>query len=431
MTLKRKIATILSLVIMYGLFSVFQPIAHAQTVTTSCSEAGFTITSGDGDGVTSLTNHIVKVKVKNPTLVKSYGEVRMEMFYQMPPGSNYTNSSFIDLSNAALNEEFTFIAPNSLGDEDATRFPNRYIHLYQKAWGGWNNSVICFVGTVPAQVQPDQPENPDPVPPQNPPTVQIPSQPPSTLNPEVCGWVVEDSNNTFLPYCKVGVNEYQRGNYTTCGEELGSTSCCGGLSCPPRENNQEPTIHICGEQWNPALEPNVTCNCPGSPSNIANATTNMACCGWVSGTACLASAPPSGGGGSGGNDGGGGGGGGFTGDDAEDQTIPPSIFDSGPTSETFRNLNPLNRGDAAIAARLSSPGGIIGRVLLFAFPLAGLILFAMIVWGGFEMLTGAASSKGMDAGKQRVTNAIIGFIILFSSYWIIQIVQTVFGIAIL
>ncbi len=73
----------------------------------------------------------------------------------------------------------------------------------------------------------------------------------------------------------------------------------------------------------------------------------------------------------------------------------------------------------------------INRALEFIFPLAGLILFVMIVWGGFEMLTSAASKKGMDAGKQRVTAALIGFLVLFASYWIIQIVQEITGVVIL
>lgn len=101
------------------------------------------------------------------------------------------------------------------------------------------------------------------------------------------------------------------------------------------------------------------------------------------------------------------------------------------TSETFRNLNPLYIGDSEYKTQLSTPRGIISRALTFAFPLAGIILFVMIVWGGFEIVSGAATKKSLDAGKQRVTAAIVGFILLFSSYWLAQIVEVVFGIRIL
>ncbi len=81
--------------------------------------------------------------------------------------------------------------------------------------------------------------------------------------------------------------------------------------------------------------------------------------------------------------------------------------------------------------QLSTPGGIINELLIYLFPLAILILFAMLVWGGFEMLTGAANEKNLTAGKNRVTSAIAGFILLFASYWIVEIVQNIFNIQIL
>lgn len=107
--------------------------------------------------------------------------------------------------------------------------------------------------------------------------------------------------------------------------------------------------------------------------------------------------------------------------------VQASIFE-GPTESEFQTLNPLNSG--SLAGELDTPGEIVSRVLLFAFPLAGLILFFMLVWGGFEMIKDA-TSKGMEAGRQRVTAAIVGFLLLFTSYWIIQIVEYVFGVVIL
>ena len=120
-------------------------------------------------------------------------------------------------------------------------------------------------------------------------------------------------------------------------------------------------------------------------------------------------------------------------------TVPtPTIFPA-PKTQDFNNLNPLYIGGAeniaSVAASdqastLSTPGGIVSRVLDFLFPLAGLILFVMLVWGGFEIMMGSVSKK-IDAGKQRVTAAIVGFLLLFASYWIWQILQVVFGIKVL
>ena len=111
----------------------------------------------------------------------------------------------------------------------------------------------------------------------------------------------------------------------------------------------------------------------------------------------------------------------------------------GPDNETFNALNPLKIGGAndiadkaesEYAGELSTPGGIVSRVIKFLFPLAGLVLFVMLVWGGFEIMMGSISKK-VDAGKQRVTAAIVGFLILFATYWIWQIIQVVFGVKVL
>lgn len=93
-------------------------------------------------------------------------------------------------------------------------------------------------------------------------------------------------------------------------------------------------------------------------------------------------------------------------------------------------INPLKIGNSPIAEDLSTPGGILSQVLTFAFPIAGLILFIMIVWGGFEILSQSATKKSTEAGRQRITSAIIGFGLLFASFWIIQIIEQVFGITI-
>ncbi len=81
--------------------------------------------------------------------------------------------------------------------------------------------------------------------------------------------------------------------------------------------------------------------------------------------------------------------------------------------------------------RFANPARAINTALVYLFPLAGMILFIMIVWGGFEMMRGAADTKAQEAGKNRITAALIGFGLLFISYWIAQIVQFIFGVNIL
>lgn len=118
---------------------------------------------------------------------------------------------------------------------------------------------------------------------------------------------------------------------------------------------------------------------------------------------------------------------------AQNPQLPPL------STDTLKQLNPLiQESDNALANNplinsdgSLNPAGVINRALAFLFPIAGLILFVMLVWGGFEMLTGAASKKSLDSGKQRITAALIGFLLLFASYWIVQLVEAITGVVIL
>ena len=94
-------------------------------------------------------------------------------------------------------------------------------------------------------------------------------------------------------------------------------------------------------------------------------------------------------------------------------------------------FNPLLIEGSAVAGELSTPGTFISRLLTFIFPLAGMAMFVLLIVAGFEIMGAAATKKSIDAGKQRATAAIVGFILLFSSYWIIQILELVFNLKIL
>lgn len=96
--------------------------------------------------------------------------------------------------------------------------------------------------------------------------------------------------------------------------------------------------------------------------------------------------------------------------------IPPTGLRAKISNEAIR-LNP----------NVSSIGGIVSTFLNYAFVIAGLILFIMIIWGGFEMLSGAGDPKAQEAAKKRISAAALGFILLFTSYWIMQILGIATG----
>jgi positive regulator of sigma E activity len=73
-------------------------------------------------------------------------------------------------------------------------------------------------------------------------------------------------------------------------------------------------------------------------------------------------------------------------------------------------------------------GPVISELLKYVYPLAGLILFAMLIAGGFGLLTAAGNAEAIKKAQGRITSAFIGFVILFLAFWLVQILQAVFGL---
>ena len=73
-------------------------------------------------------------------------------------------------------------------------------------------------------------------------------------------------------------------------------------------------------------------------------------------------------------------------------------------------------------------GGIVSKLLPILLSLAGIILFGMLVGGGFTMLAGAADKESQEKGKKMITSSLTGFAIIFLAFWIAQILQVIFKI---
>ena len=73
-------------------------------------------------------------------------------------------------------------------------------------------------------------------------------------------------------------------------------------------------------------------------------------------------------------------------------------------------------------------GEIIAKSLSLIFLFAGTGLLLMLLSGGFTFLTSAGDPKMLEKGKATITNSLIGFVIIFASFWIVQALGIVFGI---
>ena len=86
--------------------------------------------------------------------------------------------------------------------------------------------------------------------------------------------------------------------------------------------------------------------------------------------------------------------------------------------------------DAPIS-QWQSIGQIVSRLLVYIFPLAGIATFIYLLIGGFGYLTAAGNEEAAKKAQGQITNALIGFLIIFLSYWIVQILEIILGIELL
>lgn len=81
----------------------------------------------------------------------------------------------------------------------------------------------------------------------------------------------------------------------------------------------------------------------------------------------------------------------------------------------------------------SQIGSLVSTIVSNLYILAGVILLVLIVLGGIAIIAGAGQNDPQKAaaGKKAATMAFIGFLIIFASYWIIQIIESITGLEIL
>lgn len=89
------------------------------------------------------------------------------------------------------------------------------------------------------------------------------------------------------------------------------------------------------------------------------------------------------------------------------------------------------QGNTPITGEYDSVSTLFNNIVPNLYIAAGLVIFFMIVFGGFMIISNAGNADKTQEGSKIITSAIIGLLVVFASYWIIQIIQVVTGIQIL
>lgn len=72
-----------------------------------------------------------------------------------------------------------------------------------------------------------------------------------------------------------------------------------------------------------------------------------------------------------------------------------------------------------------TPATIVTVIINNLFILAGILLFFIILYSGFLMTT--KGKQGFEDARKILTGSVIGFLLMFCAYWIVQIINVLTG----
>src|SRR3989344_4994948 len=78
--------------------------------------------------------------------------------------------------------------------------------------------------------------------------------------------------------------------------------------------------------------------------------------------------------------------------------------------------------------KLTNVGSIVNVIVPVLLIIAGFFLLYQLVSGGFALMFSKGDQRAVEGAKGKVTNAVIGFVILFIAFWLVQILGTVLKI---
>lgn len=75
-------------------------------------------------------------------------------------------------------------------------------------------------------------------------------------------------------------------------------------------------------------------------------------------------------------------------------------------------------------------GTLVSSILFNAVVVAGVLLLFLLIFGGFSIMMGAGEQNPQKVaqGQQAATAALVGFVIIFTAYWIMQILGIITGL---
>ncbi|MBI5619562.1 hypothetical protein HY950_01250 [Candidatus Gottesmanbacteria bacterium] len=78
--------------------------------------------------------------------------------------------------------------------------------------------------------------------------------------------------------------------------------------------------------------------------------------------------------------------------------------------------------NTAIGCIPTEPGALFGKFFSFGIGIAGGIAFLLILFGGFQILVSAGNPEQLAAGKELVSSAIAGLLLVIFSVFLLRVI---------
>jgi len=88
------------------------------------------------------------------------------------------------------------------------------------------------------------------------------------------------------------------------------------------------------------------------------------------------------------------------------------------------------RPGQGLAANLEdiSFGGIVGALIILVIIIAAVVFFFMLLIGGIRWIVSGGDKANTEAARGQVTAALVGLVIVFAAWAILQLIEAFFGI---
>jgi len=96
-------------------------------------------------------------------------------------------------------------------------------------------------------------------------------------------------------------------------------------------------------------------------------------------------------------------------------------------AETIISLTPRGQSSFSSLGTLSIPGVISGLIGLMMI-VAAIVFFFILVIGGIKWIASGGDKVKTEEARNQITAALVGLVIVFAAWAIVNLIQTFFGV---